>query len=169
MVKQNHKWVPSSSHLPGRGGGGKRRAVAVDQGKYELLKDSTSCNQIWGWTWPKCTVFLRFSVRWEQTSGFVLASTSLGRNIIRSHVFFLLRNLSPTLPSWMFLFRSESWSVLWSGGNTVPSLLMANSLQRTPSGGARFNLVPRAFPWVNRRGRREMFCLSPFIWLCIYR
>ena len=43
----------SSQFLPfpgeggkGGGGGGKRRAVNVDQGKYELLKDSTSCNQI---------------------------------------------------------------------------------------------------------------------------
>ena len=80
MVKQNHQWVPSSSHPPGRGGG-KPRAVTVDQGKYELPKDSTSCNQIWRWTWPKCAVFLRFSVRREQKSGFVLASTSLGRNI----------------------------------------------------------------------------------------
>ena len=71
----------------------------------------------------------------------------------RSNVFFLLKNLSPNLsPSRDVFVFLEIWSFLWSGGNLVPSLLTATSLQRTQRGGPRFNLVPRDFPWENGRG-----------------
>ena len=71
----------------------------------------------------------------------------------RSNVFFLLKNLSPNLsPSRDVFVFLEIWSFLWSGGNLVPSLLTATSLQRTQRGGPRFNLVPRDFPGENGRG-----------------
>ena len=113
---------------------------------------------------PKCTVFLTFSVRrkqkiwfwcWLQCQESVKCLTSISYNAgkITVQCFLLLKNLSPNLsPSRDVFVFLEIWSFLWSGGNLVPSLLTATSLQRTQRGGPRFNLVPRDFPWENGRG-----------------
>ena len=65
-----------------------------------------------------------------------------------SNVFYLLKNLSSNLsPSGMSLFGQRFEIFSWSGGNIVPSLLTATSLQRTQRGGVlALTTFPGRFP-----------------------
>ena len=90
---------------------------------------------------PKSTV-LTFGV------GFVVDAAPKSQEDHVPCFFFLMKNLSSN-PLLRCVCVSEIWSFLWSGGNIVPSLLTATSLQRTSGRRPRFNLVPRAFPWEN--------------------
>ena len=98
-------------------------------------------------TLPKCTVVLTFSVMdgRKQKSDFNCAvPVSPGRKI-RVPCFLSVEEFKPgPPPSRMFLFAQRF--EVFRDPAAVPSLLTANSLQRTPRRGPRFNLVPGAIP-----------------------
>ena len=95
------------------------------------------------------TVFLTFSVRtkqniwfwcWLQCQGSVKHLTSISYNAgkITVQCFLSVEEFKPQpLPLSDVFVLSEIWSFLWSGGNIVPSLLTATSLQRTQKGPKR--------------------------------
>ena len=96
---------------------------------------------------PKRTVVLTFSVmdgRKQKSDFNCAASVSPGRKITVP-CFLSVEEFKPgPPPSRMFLFAQRF--EVFRDPAAVPSLLTANSLQRTPRRGLRFNLVPGAIP-----------------------
>ena len=122
----------------------------------KLLNDSTSCNQIWG-NIDIAQMHRSFNVYVmdgrKQKSDFNCAAPPAQAGKSRSHVFSLVKNLSPALP------RLGCFCSLRVLKFSVIRRQLLVSLQRTPRRGPRFNLVPGAIPWEMGSGSRKCFAL----------